>query len=65
VGEIDRGSVVLVRKDHRFSFLLVSVLAMILITPLLESVNQGGLTLAATFMFTLISLVFTATEIFW
>lgn len=55
----------LVRKDHRFSFLLVSVLAMILITPLLETVNHGGLTLAVAFMFTLFSLVFTATEILW
>jgi voltage-gated potassium channel len=49
--------------DHRFLFLLASVLAMILLTPLLESINDGGITIAVVFLLTLISVVFTATEI--
>ena len=53
----------MIPRDHRFSFLLASVLAMILLTPLLESIEDGGFTIAVVFLLTLISVVFTATEI--
>lgn len=53
----------MVSKGHRFSFLLASVLTMVLVTPFLEQVEDDGFLLALVFLLALISVVFTATEI--